>query len=1049
MVLNPLRVKSLFLAASDLSDLTAREAFLDRECGTDMDLRRRVEALLRANQDMPSVNSQTTSLHLPNDEPKTFHLPLPQAEGIRIEGKYQLLQAIGEGGMGSVWMAEQLEPVKRKVAIKLIKEGMDSKRILSRFDAERQVLALMDHPHIAKVLDGGLTEDRRPYFVMELVKGIPLTQYCDHHKLSIRDRLELFQLICSAVQHAHQKGIIHRDLKPSNILIESHDGKPVPKIIDFGLAKAINDISLTDRSNLTGFGMVMGTPLYMAPEQATFHAVDVDTRADIYALGVILYELLTGTTPIEKKRFTQATIDEIFRAIREEEPPTPSNRLSHFDTGREDFTPRPIEPKKLRKLLKGDLDWIVMKALAKVRDERYQTAMDLASDLSRYLRDEPVLAGPPSTTYRFKKFIKRHRGRVVVAGLLSTTLILGIIGTAWGYFRAESAREAESFSRQQAEIARDKVCQSLDTMTSSVTGDSLSTQKEITLEQKGFLKEVLQHYREATEGKADEESVRIRIAKAAKQVGLIEARLGQKQEAISAFQTAQESYSRLIADFPEVLEHQKQLGLIHLNLGLVYVDLGLGLEAEHHYRQAQQIQQRLVERFPSVLYRGDLATSYHNLGVLFAALGKNRKAEDEHRMGLTLREQLVQEDPNDPVKQLDLTISQSHLGILLAGRGQSPQAEELYHRAIAGQEHLARKYPSVAMFRFQWSLSLNNLAVFLCNQKRMSEVEKQYEKIVAIQKKLVVDFPSVPEYRLYLALSHNNFAGFLHQLQRNPEAIEQHQKALTIRKSLMSEYPEVAEYQKNLALSHNNIAMVLVDLGKYPEAQEHHQSSLAISAKLVSDHPSVAEYRIDLARNCYNFGDRIRQAGQANESLSWYTKAIQLLEPLFKHEPQYQSTQLILCRAYHWRATVYDQLHQFSKAIEDWQQAIELTPPTEQANLRAERASSLLRANRTAEAIEEVNQIIPTWQWNAVQIRSFAVFYSIGSMKIPQKKIEHANRAMELLHQAVQMGFNDASLLANDPNLQALRERDDFKKLIQSLLKPTNRELLPKPQVIN
>ena len=313
-----------------------------------------------------------------------------------IAGRYKLRQEIGEGGMGSVYLAEQFQPVKRMVALKLIKPGMDTRNVLARFGSERQALALMDHPHIAKVLDAGSTEQGRPFFVMELVKGIPITDYCDQHRLGLPERLALFRQVCSAVQHAHQKGIIHRDLKPSNILVEAHDDKPVPKVIDFGLAKATGGLKLTEQSLYTAFGGVAGTPLYMAPEQASFNALDVDTRADIYALGVILYELLTGSTPIRRETFQAAAMDEMLRVIREDEPPTPSSRLSTSDALPSLAATRHIDPTRLSRFVRGDLDWIVMKALAKERQRRYDSAIGLANDLERFANDEPVSAGPPT-----------------------------------------------------------------------------------------------------------------------------------------------------------------------------------------------------------------------------------------------------------------------------------------------------------------------------------------------------------------------------------------------------------------------------------------------------------------------------------------------------------------------------------------------------------------------------------------------------------------------------------------------------------------------------
>lgn len=356
-------------------------------------------------------------------------------------GPYKLLELIGEGGMGTVWMAEQKEPLQRRVAVKVIKAGMDSKQVLARFDAERQALALMDHPNIARVLDAGTTDAGRPYFVMELVKGTPITTYCDYKHLTVRERLELFGDVCRAVQHAHQKGSIHRDLKPSNILVAPFDGKPVVKVIDFGVAKATGQ-RLTDATLFTGFGAVVGTPEYMSPEQAETNNQDIDTRSDIYALGVLLYELLTGSTPLTKKRVKEAALLEVLRVIREEEPPRPSTRLSSTEELPSISAQRHTEPAKLTKLVRGELDWIVMKALEKDRNRRYETANGFAMDVQRYLADEAVQACPPSVAYRLRKFARRNKAAIGVAGMVLFFLILLGSGAGWAV-RDRAAREAE------------------------------------------------------------------------------------------------------------------------------------------------------------------------------------------------------------------------------------------------------------------------------------------------------------------------------------------------------------------------------------------------------------------------------------------------------------------------------------------------------------------------------------------------------------------------------------------------------------------------------
>src|SRR5687768_12295578 len=409
------KVEELFDAARR-RPADERARFLDEACKGDVELRNAVDSLLRAH-----------------DQAERFLETQPQrrleAPGTVI-GRYKLLELVGEGGYGSVFMAEQTSPVHRKVALKIIKAGMDTKQVIARFEAERQALALMDHPNIAKVFDAGVTDAGRPYFVMELVKGVPITKYCDEHRLPPRARLELFIQVCQAVQHAHQKGIIHRDLKPTNVLVALYDGKPVPKVIDFGVAKATGQ-RLTERTMFTGFGDVIGTLEYMSPEQAELNQLDVDTRSDIYSLGVLLYELLTGTTPLENKRARSAALLEMLRVVREEEPPRPSTRLRTAQELPSIAASRGLEPRKLSGLVKGELDWIVMKALEKDRSRRYETANGLAMDVQRYLGDESVQACPPTAWYRFRKFARRNKralATVSVVGVavvaLATSLVL-------------------------------------------------------------------------------------------------------------------------------------------------------------------------------------------------------------------------------------------------------------------------------------------------------------------------------------------------------------------------------------------------------------------------------------------------------------------------------------------------------------------------------------------------------------------------------------------------------------------------------------------------
>jgi serine/threonine protein kinase/WD40 repeat protein len=440
--------KAIFSAAVEYYLPHQWEAYIADACGDDEALRYRVRELLNAHQQSDSL------LDRDQESGVTAGTPVTERPGTQI-GPYKLLQEIGEGGFGVVYMAEQVEPVRRKVALKIIKPGMDTKQVIARFEAERQALAMMDHPSIAKVLDAGSTDSGRPYFVMELVKGVPITEFCDANRLSNRERLELFTTVCRAIQHAHQKGVIHRDLKPSNVMVTLHDNKPMPVVIDFGVSKAISH-QLTEKTLFTAYGQMVGTPAYMSPEQAQMSRMDIDTRSDIYSLGVLLYELLTGGTPLSAEELRGTAYAELQRKIREEEAPKPSTRLSTLGKAASKIAQdRNTDPKRLGQFLRGDLDWIVLKSLEKERSRRYETANGLASDIERFLNDEAVEACPPSVTYQMRKFVGRNRGLVTTASAIAAAVLLGIVGTTYGMIRARSDARRATAALEEAAIARD------------------------------------------------------------------------------------------------------------------------------------------------------------------------------------------------------------------------------------------------------------------------------------------------------------------------------------------------------------------------------------------------------------------------------------------------------------------------------------------------------------------------------------------------------------------------------------------------------------------
>ena len=462
---------AVFYTALNLSDPAQRKRFLDQACAGQGELRTEVEELLAGEDAAEQLFAKGSA---------GLGLPAELCEGIAAEraqvrevdskptaeeelgsrvGPYKLLQKLGEGGCGSVYMAEQEQPVRRRVALKIIKLGMDTRSVNARFEAERQALALMDHPNIARVFDAGATETGRPYFVMELVGGEKITEFCDQHHLDAQQRISLLIQVCHAIQHAHQKGIIHRDIKPSNVLVAMHDGIPVPKVIDFGIAKATQG-PLTDRTLFTPYEQFIGTPAYMSPEQAERGGLDVDTRSDIYSLGVLLYELLTGKTPFDTRKLMKSGLDEMRWILREKEPPRPSTMLTTL-AGSELSAlaeQRHVEPPRLISLLKGDLDWIIMKALEKDRQRRYETANGLAMDLRRYLENEPVVARPPSRWYRLRKLVHRNKAVFASGAAVAAALVIGLGTSTWMFFRERQAKQEQALLREQAE-RREKMTQ--------------------------------------------------------------------------------------------------------------------------------------------------------------------------------------------------------------------------------------------------------------------------------------------------------------------------------------------------------------------------------------------------------------------------------------------------------------------------------------------------------------------------------------------------------------------------------------------------------------
>src|SRR5262245_28987517 len=946
---SPLSLETVFFECLRMDTAADRAAYLAQACGSDAELLRRVQKMLEA--------------HDSGFLQHAAYVPGPIAEapaavdgpGQRI-GAFRPVEQIGEGGMGTVWRAEQLEPVQRQVALKLIKAGMDSQQVIARFEAERQALALMDHPNIARVLDGGTDGRGRPFVAVDLLEGVPVTKYCDEQRLALRQRLELFIPVCEAIQHAHQKGVIHRDIKPSNVLVAMQHGRTVPKVIDFGIAKAVEQ-KLTDHTALTQHGGFVGTFEYMSPEQAARSAQGVDTRSDIYSLGVLLYELLTGTTPLSRQRLEQSSYSDILRAITDEETPKPSTRLHESTTTIATIAARRcLEPARLVGMVRGELDWIVMKALEKDRNRRYATAVELAQDLQRFLAHDPVLACPPSAGYRLRKFARKHRTKLQVAALFFVSMVGATVVSVWFAVVAKRESDHKELARAEAAAATTQALEALAALTDGMLERLLARQVQLTAKDREYLRAVLARYERFAALKGDSEESRAIRAEGAFRVGLLHLRLEERDAAHDAFRTALAGYGQLGQQFPQQAKYRLNAAKACTNLSIVLCARGQWEESAAMERCSLETSAQLAAEFPGEPeYLHSVAGSHLNLATLWEKQGLVDRALLEVRQARSMLERLAQSHP-DPERQRELAMCLSSLATTLGRHGDKPEAVASSRRALEIVTALVHDVPDNADCRQELARYHNNLGTALMENGEAAAAHEQVMEALRVQVRLAADFPTVPSYRVELARSHTNLGVFLHDA--DPTAAESHfRAALAIQERLAAEFPDVVGHAQDLASTYNGLGNLLLDTGKLDAGEAELLAAGRMREELVKAHPQVLQYPVELGGSYCNLGNAVLvQRMQPAESLAWYDKAVDRLTAVLAAQPDLATARAFLRNSYEGRYQALRLVGRIDDALLDVDRCLALCDGAPTALLRLGRFEVLIGAD-TTRAMAELDRV--------------------------------------------------------------------------------------------
>ncbi len=855
---------------------------------------------------------------------------------------YKLLHVIGEGGMGVVWQAEQQEPVRRVVAVKIIKDYLSSKDVVARFEAERQALAMMEHPGIARVLDGGTTHAGQPFFAMEFVEGVPLTEYCDNYKLSIDERLLIFCQVCDGVQHAHQKGIIHRDLKPANILVTELDGKPVPKIIDFGLAKALDVTErLTDKTIATEFGQVLGTLKYMSPEQAGLESLDIDTRSDIYTLGVILYELLTGLTPLDDKQIKAEALVQVLELVREKESPRPSARLSSSEHNLAEVTDsRKIDARKLSSILSGDLDWIVMKAIEKDRNRRYKTVAGFADEVRRFLAGAPVEARPPSNYYRIKKFVKKNRGLVAATSTISFLLVAGIVGTSIGLYKAEVAKNkaiaSEVNSRKQTEFALSTlttVVNDLQTGLKDFPGSG-PLRKEILESSMEKLTEVSRQYIESA--MIDIQSAKAMLEMSSviqnfddvknqqwKYDGDLEASSQSVLSLAEKFlQKAETILLKLKADNAAGPEYQQVFASSLFRSGDISMAHGNVSIAKQDYTKFMDVAQRLVADDPTLENLRKLSNGFERLGMVADRQGDLPAAKINYLEMQKLKQRIASKKPDDWEAQRELSVSLSHLGSVALKSLDIGSALNYYMNAFKIDKSQAKRFPH--NMQLQSDLAISNWNVGRVNRRlgAIQQAKKHYSNCREIYLDLTSQDKTALSWKVGLAKTLSGIGDLELAQGRLTESQIVLRNSLELLEELYENDKENPEIRVELAKTHRWYGRLKLKQQKPNEALDSFNQSQSYFEQLAKTDATDSDIRRELSIALANQAEAYLKLGEVELAQKAYRKCELIQQQIYESDPTRLSARRDLALTIYQQGKTYVKSQDLESAIERFETAL-------------------------------------------------------------------------------------------------------------------------------